>query len=246
MHNEDIALLTKSLGFKEKEAKVYLALLELGKAGVSEIAKQSKIKRPTAYLILEELIENGYVNQVPWKNIKQYQAVDPSIILIQKRNDLKNFAEMVPFFQNLHKKKKTGPKIHYINNKEGIWNVYESLNFSKETTCVSSYKKIDDHFPGRVDNWIKGYKQKRYKVTARHLIPDISGDVQFGKKLKQAGQKVRIFPKEFNTDIVITENKIAISSLEEKPFLVLIESETLAQSLKPMFEMIWEVSMELR
>jgi sugar-specific transcriptional regulator TrmB len=244
--NEDSALLVKSIGFKEKEARIYLALLELGKAGVSEIAKQSRIKRPTAYLILEDLVGVGYVNQIPWKNIKQYQAVDPSIILIKKRNDLKSFSEMVPFFQNLHKEKDVKPKIHYIDNKEGIWNVYESLNFSKETTCVSSYKKINDHFPGKVNDWIKGYKQKRYKVSARHLIPDNPDDIQYGKKLKQAGQKVRIFPKKFDTDIVITENKIAISSLEEKPFLVLIESEKLAQSLKPVFEIIWEVGKNLK
>lgn len=33
--------------------------------------------------------------------------------------------------------------------------------------------------------------------------------------------------------------------LEEEPFLVLIESEKLAKSLKPLFEVIWEASKEI-
>ena len=45
----------KSLGFSEKEARVYLALLELGPSTTTEIARKSKINRTTGYDILESL-----------------------------------------------------------------------------------------------------------------------------------------------------------------------------------------------
>ena len=44
-----------SVGFSEKEAAVYLALLELEVAGVTEIAKKSNIKRSSTYVVLESL-----------------------------------------------------------------------------------------------------------------------------------------------------------------------------------------------
>ncbi len=243
--NEDLTSLIESIGFKEKESQIYLALLELGKANVSQVSHFSKIKRPTAYLILEDLLEKGYVTQIPGKKIIEYQAVDPAIILIKKRTELRNFSEMVPYLQTLHNKGGEKPKIHYVDNKEGIWNIYESLNYEKEAFCISSYKKINEHFPGKVDHWIKGYKKKNYKVNARHLIPNDPKEFAFGEKFKEAGQNIRVLNKNFDTDIVITESKLSISSLEENPFLVLIESKRLARSLKPIFEIIWENSQKL-
>ena len=44
-----------NLGLNEKQAKVYLALLQLGQAGVTAVAEKAGTKRPTTYLILEEL-----------------------------------------------------------------------------------------------------------------------------------------------------------------------------------------------
>lgn len=53
--------LLKEFGFKEKEAAVYLGLLELGEAKVHDIARKAKISRPTTYEILEKLAEGGFV-----------------------------------------------------------------------------------------------------------------------------------------------------------------------------------------
>lgn len=242
--NEDITTLLKSIGFKDKESKIYCALLELGKSNVSQISKLSQIKRPTAYLILEELTKNGYVTQNPG-SIKQYQAVDPSIILLKKKTELKNFSEMIPFLQTLHNKRNEDPQIHYVDTEEGILSIYESLNYVKEAFFISSYKKINEQLPGKVDQWINGYKHKDYKLNGKHLIPDDPTEIAYGEKFKQAGQDVRLFPKKFDTDLALTEDRLCISSLGDNPFLVLIKSKKLALSLKPIFEMVWEGSKTL-
>jgi len=154
---------------------------------------------------------------------------------------------MLPLLQTLHNKGKQRPKIHYVETKEGIEGIYESLNYAKEAFYVSSYKKLHEHFPKKVEEWIKSYGKGMYKVDAKHIIPDDPEELKFGKDYAQAGQKVRVLPKQkkFDTDIVLTENKLSVSSLEEEPFLVLIESEKLAKSLKPLFEIIWEASREI-
>ena len=45
----------KKLNFSDKEARVYLALLELGEAPVQKIAEKAKVNRATTYVILESL-----------------------------------------------------------------------------------------------------------------------------------------------------------------------------------------------
>ena len=49
-------------GMKPKEAKIYLALLELGEASVVQIAKSAGIKRTTVYNILPDFINRGIVS----------------------------------------------------------------------------------------------------------------------------------------------------------------------------------------
>ena len=47
----------QDIGFSEKEAKIYLAILELNEALPSAIARRANIKRPTTYVILDQFEE---------------------------------------------------------------------------------------------------------------------------------------------------------------------------------------------
>jgi sugar-specific transcriptional regulator TrmB len=60
---EDVQTLTR-LGLTISQAKVYLALLELGKATGKTVAKHSKVARQEAYRILAELQEKGLVEKI--------------------------------------------------------------------------------------------------------------------------------------------------------------------------------------
>ncbi len=60
--------LTKNLettGLTQKESAVYLALLETGQASIAGLAQKTGIKRPTCYLIIDELIKKGLATSVP-------------------------------------------------------------------------------------------------------------------------------------------------------------------------------------
>lgn len=245
--DQDLLKIVKDAGFGEKEARVYLALLELSPGTVSQIAKLSELKRPIIYIILDKLMKEGYVNQLPGKKINQYQAIDPSVILNQKRTALKDLSEMLPLLQTLRNKGKRRPKIHYIETKEGIWKIYEEMSLAKEAFFITSYTSIEKHFPGSVDKWIRDYKKGLFTVVGRHLIPDSPAEIEIGERFKKINQKVKIFSgiKQYSMDFTIYENKLAITSLEEEPFMVLIESEELVNSMKPIFEIAWKAGRPL-
>lgn len=61
----EIADVLQKIGLQQKESAVYLALLELGTADVSGIAKKAGIKRPTCYLVLDDLKNRGLVSGKP-------------------------------------------------------------------------------------------------------------------------------------------------------------------------------------
>ncbi len=70
-----------SLGFSEKEANVYLALLELGSRTVSPIARSANINRTTAYDILETLVAKGLVSISGKEPVQEYVAESPEKVL---------------------------------------------------------------------------------------------------------------------------------------------------------------------
>lgn len=71
----------EEVGLNEKEARVYLALLQLGEDSVGEIAKEANIKRPTAYLVLESLEKRGLIKQNTLHKKSVYTAEPPEKIL---------------------------------------------------------------------------------------------------------------------------------------------------------------------
>lgn len=241
--DNDILQLLESVGLKPKEASVYLALLELGKGNITQIAKLSGLKRSILYIVLNDLIKKGYVSQSPDKKINEYSAQDPSIILTTRKTAVKNFTEMLPLLQALHNRSGKRPKIHFIETKEGIWNTFEKINYSKEQNFfITSYSKIEKIFPGSTRKWVKNCKKGIYKFTGKNLIPDNPKDIELGKMIKQIDPQVRCLPnvKQFSMDFEIYENKLVITSLEKEPFMVLIESAELVNSMKPFFEIAWK------
>lgn len=240
--------LLEKTGFTEKEARVYLALLELGKGDVSDIAKTTDLKRSIIYVLLEGLIKRGYASELPNQKINTYQAVDPSIILSQLKSVTKNFSEMLPIFRTLHNKGKDRPKITYHETLEGIWNIYEEMNQSDKAFFISSYENIDKHFPNAIAEWVKAYEKKLIPLRGKHLIANDKFDLEVMRKFSKINQEARYLPeiKKFDMDFTIYKNKLAITSFDNEPFIVVIESKSLVESIRPIFEIAWDNGKEIK
>lgn len=246
--DKDLVQLLESVGFTQKEAQVYLALLELGKGNVTEISKITKLKRSIIYVILEGLIKRGYVSELPNLKINTYQAMDPSVILRQLQSSAKNFLEMLPILRTLGSKGKNRPKITYHETKEGILKIWDEMTITDDVFYISSYKRIEQHFPGAINGWVKGYNKKFHPIGNRHLLSDEKNEIQIAKDFNIIGERVRCLEelRNIKMDFTLYANKVAITSLEENPFVVVIESEELVKSIKPLFEIAWAKGKEIK
>lgn len=238
--DKDLIKLLENSGFTGKEALVYLALLELGSGTVAQIAKKTDLKRPIIYVIIEGLMKRGYVNELPDRKVNAYQPVDPTIILRQLKDSAQNFAEMLPLLKTLSSKGIARPKLIYIDSKDGIWKIYQQMSSAKEAMFITSYEKIENHFPGSVEKWTS-YLGKHSKLRHRHLVPENSQELELAKIFLAANQEIRSSQDilESVMDLAIYDGKLAITSLGEEPFAVVIESLEIADSMRPLFENLW-------
>ena len=73
----ELAYELQKIGLSHKEAKVYLANLELGQSSVQNIAKKASVNRATTYVILNSLIEKGLCSTFMQNKKTFYAASDP-------------------------------------------------------------------------------------------------------------------------------------------------------------------------
>ena len=71
----------KEAGLTEAEAKVYLALLEIGITTTGPIQEKSGVSRSILYQILNQLIEKGLASYIIKDKTKYFQASEPNKIL---------------------------------------------------------------------------------------------------------------------------------------------------------------------
>ena len=68
------------IGLTNLEAEVYLKLLELKKAKVSELTKATKVTRTQLYPLLEKLVKKGLVKKID-KKVVIYEIIKPNKIV---------------------------------------------------------------------------------------------------------------------------------------------------------------------
>lgn len=81
METSSLELELRKLDLKEKEAKVYLAGLELGPSPVKLLAEKTKMTRPTVYEIIKQLEEKGLFNEAKEGKKRLFSAKSPESIL---------------------------------------------------------------------------------------------------------------------------------------------------------------------
>lgn len=115
----------KKLNLTEKEARVYLALLELGPSTPYKIAKRSRLKRPTAYVIAEELVEKGLIVQMTGEKKRMYIARSPESYIEDVEDRVQEAKKILPELLALQRKKSDKPNILYFEGIAGVKQAYE-------------------------------------------------------------------------------------------------------------------------
>lgn len=237
----------KNLGLNDKEAKVYLANLELGSSPVSDISKKAKINRVTTYDILEKLIHKGFTNYMTKNKIKYFDAVKPDTIYKiskQKTDDLK---QALPDLKRLHGET-AHPRIRYFEGLNGIKAIYQDTLSSKtEILNYANSEEIRTHWP----EYDKEYVEKR--AAKGIFLKGIAPLDEAGLKVKSENEKynrnIRLIPRNkygFSNEINIYDNKVSIISFNEGLIGMIIESSEIADTQRVIFKMVWEFAAQFK
>jgi sugar-specific transcriptional regulator TrmB len=255
--NEELISQIEDLGLSNKEARVYVANLMIGPAGVQQIADASGIKRVTTYVILESLVNLGLVSQTTKAKKTLFNAEAPENLarllerkekqLREQKDQLKN---LLPGLENLKTLPKDIPSVKFFEGQDGIRTVVKSfISDSKragvtELYGISNLDQLYEAFPeiaaaqSNPDRLSAGIHSKIIYTTERGAI--------YKKADKDKNRESRFLPVYkfiLNGEVAIVGDRIAMVSFTGyQPIGVIITSKELAQTFKTLFELGWEAA----
>jgi len=244
----DLKATIRRLGFTENHAAVYLAALELGETSITELSKRAVLKRPTTYLIIDDLQMQGLLSESKKGKRRVFSAAHPRRLLEITRSREKQTEEAMPELLALYNAPKEKPKIQVFEGVKGVQSVYEelyqSMSNKEEALWFTNIEALSS-----IPEAAKGFERMVGRLTnpkIRELIYGDNAGVKWEKDLEKTRGKnhfVRLLPTEYpfgETDTMIFGNKFVTVSLAGKIFTTVIESTHVAQTYRTMFEWAWK------
>lgn len=243
-------ILTDNLGLSEKEAAVYLAVLELGESTVQPIAHRSGIKRTSIYYFIDHLVELGLIDVAVIRNRKHFKARSPEYLSVLQEQRLKEVQAAIPQFMSIFNTSATKPKISYYEGPEQVQQImWEELRH-KLIRSIWPMREVTEMIGGApfMKSLVSQLKEKGTKVQVirfPHQEVEYEG---WQNTLRESWRQIRYaqpgtyFPLAIQ---IYDEDTVAFISSKKEGFGIMIESTELATAMIYLFEMFWESSTRL-
>jgi len=246
MHEATARLL--ELGLSDKEAGIYLAMLELGPASAQDIAKKSGVNRSTSYSAIEALQARGLASLSQQGSRTLFTAESPNrlaAVLNRERRELdekkKKLEESIPYFLALYNAIDDKPQVRFFEGPEGISAVREIMQRSRGEYL--SFTAIDE---GTIEI-SKMDEPQRLKMSRKvhgRFIYSLKPGIQL-PKMDLTTWEVRELPygtSPFTGEINIVDNKVSATVMKGRARAFVVENREMADLFRAMFNAAWRVA----
>ena len=241
------------LGFSDKESGVYLALLQHGTMTPAEIAKLTRISRPTVYSVSKELVKKGVVIEDLGGSSRSLIAKQPEDLAIlvnreQRALDLKKatvqsaIGELKKIAQS---SKYSIPKIVFIPEEEIEGYLYKQTpawNTSIKETKTFYWGFQDPSLVGHYQEWIDWYWEQKDQAVIRMITSKSNIEEQMATR-NISNRQIRYWPgaAAFTAATWVMGDYITMINTKHHPFsLIEIHDAMMAENLRQLFSGIWK------
>jgi len=237
--------LLENLGLSESEASIYLSALELGKSLPKHLAEKARVKRPTLYKLLPNLLKKGLLSETVIGKRRYLMGEDPQILLNKKQAELDQLETLLPQLRILLATASTKPKIIFYEGLEGIKKLYfDNLREKQLILEFVSLEKIGPEIEFHSSNYYIPQRIKR-KIPIKILISGqnesnsihLKTDPYALREVKTIDQNE--FPIPLDCYIYGDNVSFALYRQDSEPLGVIIRSREIATTMRSLFNFIW-------
>jgi len=236
-----------NLGLSEKEARVYLAALELGKAPAQKIAEKAEVNRATTYVIIEALMKKGLASSFEESKKQYFCAESPeklNMLFREQETAIRRKQEylhkLLPELRSMFNLEKDKPAVKYYSGRQGVMAMVEELIRDVRDTTVNMAFSVD-----AVDNFFTEeesakWREKRLERNIKTKVIYTIKDGKLSRVPKSEDRKVPLGKFPIKSDIAIYGDKVRIASLGGRLIGIIIEDKEIADTLRALLDLAWE------
>jgi sugar-specific transcriptional regulator TrmB len=226
----------ESTGLDPKEAKIYLALLKIGRGTANQIMLKTNIERRTIYDVLERLIQKGYATYYKESRTTIYTPTDPLTILHNLEDKKDDFKKIIPQLASL-KEAEENVEVEIFKGREGVKNAFfDVINNSKMHYAFGNVSLFNEQFTVQLKKALskiesKGYREKIIYPKGKEMMTIKGGEY------RQLDQK--LMPP---SPVVIYNDVTCLFIMGDPPMVIKIKSKEIAKTHLAYFNTYWEMS----
>ncbi|MBI5622129.1 helix-turn-helix domain-containing protein [Candidatus Falkowbacteria bacterium] len=235
----------EDLGLTKSKADVYLAALAVGSGSAQEIANRAGLPRTTTHEILQTLVGMSLIGFVTKGRTRIYSAEPPEKLKILLKEKEARLEKALPELSALFNTSGIRPRVRFYEGEDGIKTVFEdTLTVSnKLLRSILSMKDLYE-MPGK--DYVNAYTRRR--IAAGIKLRVVRSEGKEVEKVWPASTRdsrdLHYAPDDmfFPMTVYIYDNKLGLISSKKENFGMIIESPDLYQTMKNMFEVMWQVT----
>ncbi len=234
----------EEFGLSEAEAKIYLALLDLGSTLAGPVIKKTGLHRGTTYQILQRLKEKGLVSSIISGKKQHFSAANPERLMDVLKERQEKLREILPQLAARAEQSREKQEVTVYYGVKGIRSVMDKM--LEELRPGGTYYDYGasglfrDVMGPYWDLWQK--RKREYKLKSY---------VIFNEEVKQKNPKLlhdyighrRFHPKEYTsiTDTMTYKDTVILFIWTAKsPIAIVIKNRDNAESYKNQFKLMWK------
>lgn len=239
-------------GLEPKEARFYLAVLDMRRPTVAEAAERADVSRTNAYDISKRLVHRGLIsitevgpNGKPAGRGRGVLTANDPAHLIEAWAERKEVLDsLVPKLRAMRAKGGSQPRIRYLEGAGGIRTaLFETLGWPAPLRGILSMKDLLS-VPGQsaMNEYIQGRRDRQLWLR---VVRSPERDYERGWPTNPEDyRESRYAPAEyiFTMTMVIGRDEVAVMSSRRENFAMMIESAEYAQMQANLFEVLWSAS----
>lgn len=239
-------------GLDPKDARFYLAVLDMQRCTVAEAADRAEVSRTNAYDITKRLVhrrlvsvtEVGPTGKPAGRGRAVLTANDPGHLLEEWAERKAMLDGLVPKLRAMRGKGGTQPRVRYLEGASGIRSaLFETWDWPSPLRGILSMKDLMS-VPGHqaMQEYIQGRRDRELWLR---VVRSPERDFMRGWPTSAADfRESRYAPDEyiFTMTMIIGEDEVGVMSSRRENFAMMIESAEYARMQANLFEVLWSVS----
>ena len=216
--------------------------MELQEALPSVVSRKSGVKRPTTYIVLQQLKKRGLASHVKKKSNLYYRALNPYALLDDQHKRYTDLENALPELVGLHERYTATPQMTIYEGREGIIKIMDdTLKTSTGLLCWADVTlSVDTLLKDYYRSYVATKVERKIWLKGVFCYDELA--LEYKKRGEEELREVYLIPKDkfpFKNEINIYDDKIAIVSHQDK-IGVIIQNQNIADTQRAIFDFGFE------